>query len=495
MKAIITKSLMILGVIASSAALTTASPSRLNLITGNQGQQVRYVMTVPVKSPFEMARYAGWLRQQGYDVAGYRWKKGEIEVITDSAGILKLQQTKLKGLVTASKGLAPGQEKMDERYLNPAKVEQKLKALNAQFPQWTRLEQIGTSLQGRAIWALLLSTTPNARDARNLEKPSLIFDGMHHARELMTSEIVMDVAESVLGTLARKDRQWSPVLERWNIWVVPMLNVDGNNIVWTQNSMWRKNARGDGKNTFGVDINRNYSFNWNKCNGSSGSQGGQDYRGPSGGSEPETQALMKLGQLVQPTASLSYHSYSELVLYPYGCRGVVTGENALISKVATEVAKILPSDDGRGTYTPGTPWQLLYSVDGDSMSYMFGEFGALALTFEVNQEFQPSYDIKAATVAKHRKAWAYFLNRIDQNLLSLKVVDGRTNQPAMAQIGVLNIQQTQGEKPFRTNAAGSYFKVLDPGAYTILVQLKDGRQQQIQVQMNGQPQSQTVVIN
>lgn len=495
MKKLLIKSFLILGVIASSAALTTASPSRLNLMTSVQGERVRYVMTVPVKSPYEMARYAGWLRQQGYDVAGYRWRKGEIEVITDQVGIEKLQQNRLKGFVAASKGFNKGQEKIDERYLNPAKVEQKLKALNAQFPQWTRLEQIGTSLQGRAIWALLVSTTPQARNPRALEKPSLIFDGMHHARELMTSEVVMDVAESVLGTLARKDRQWSPILDRWNIWVVPMLNVDGNNIVWTQDSMWRKNARGQANKTFGVDINRNYPFNWNRCNGSSSSQGDQQYRGLAGGSEPETQAIMKLGQLVRPTASLSYHSYSELVLYPYGCRGVVTGENALISKVATEVANMLPSDDGKGSYTPGTPWQLLYSVDGDSMSYMFGEFGALALTFEVNQEFQPSYDLKAPTVAKHRKAWAYFLSRIDQNLFSLKVIDGRTNMPVMAQIGVSTIQQAQGEKPFRTNASGSYFKVLDPGTYTILVQLADGRKQQIQVQMNGQAQQQTVVIN
>lgn len=493
MKNIIQKLFVLVALLASTTALTTASPSRLTLVSDTGADHFRYVMKVPVKTPYEMAKYAGWLRQNGFDVAGYSWRKGEIEVITNDIGVQKLNQNKLQGLKIAAKGSLAA-EKIDSRYLDPNKVEQKLKALAAQFPQWTRLEQIGTSLQGRAIWALLLSTTPNVRDASYHEKPTLIFDGMHHAREIMTPEVVMDVAESTLGTLARKDRAWTPVLQNWNIWVVPMLNVDGNNIVWTQDSMWRKNAHSEGGRTFGVDINRNYSFNWNKCNGSSGSTGAQDYRGASASSEPETQALMKLAQMTRPTAYLSYHSYSELVLYPYGCRGVVTGENALISKVANEVAALLPTDSGRGTYTAGTPWQLLYSVDGDSMGYMFGEYGALALTFEINQEFQPDYDIKTATVVKHRKAWAYFLNRMNSNLLSLKVVDGKTGQPAAARIGIANIVQTQGEKPFQTNAMGNYFKVLDPGSYSILVELQDGRKQTFQIQMNG-AQSQVVTIN
>ena len=81
-----------------------------------------------------------------------------------------------------------------------------------------------------------------------------------------------------------------------------MLNVDGNNIVWTTDNMWRKNARGQGNNVYGVDLNRNYSYAWNSCNGSSGSTSSETYRGASAASEPETQALMKLGLMTVPTA-------------------------------------------------------------------------------------------------------------------------------------------------------------------------------------------------
>lgn len=453
-------------------------------------------MSAPARSPYDMAKYVGWLKQNDFDVAGFSWKKNEIEIITDEEGIKKLEQFKVRGKVIAARGPNYAQlESIDTRYLNPDKVEAKLKALNAQFPQVTKLVQIGSSFLGKPIWALLISTTPNSQTVEYYQKPSIIFDGMHHAREIMTPEVVMDVADTLLNPQVRRDQKWSQLIENWNIWIVPMLNVDGNNIVWTQDNWWRKNARAQNNNTYGVDINRNYAFKWNSCNGSSGSTASDTYRGASAASEPETQALIKLADAVIPTAYLSYHSYSELVIYPYGCKGVFTGENELLSRIGSELAKMLPSDSGGDTYTPGTPWQLLYSVDGDSAGHMFGEFGALSFTFEVNQEFQPKYELKEPTVIKHRKAWSYLLARMNQNLFSLKVIDGKTGTPAQAQIRIANIVVNQGEKPYRTNFAGNYFKVLDPGKYTFGVTLSDGRKTQFEIEMKGAPQQQTITVN
>jgi hypothetical protein len=476
--------------LASVLTLTTAATSSVQVLQTNfSGKGVPYTIKVNVKDALEMGHYAKILQKQGYDVAGYNWRKGEIQVITDSFGIEKLNQNHLQGYTLEQNELG-----LDQRYLNPAKTEQKLKDLNAKYPHLTKLEQIGTSIHGRAIWALLVSTTPQTETADYAAKPSIVFDGMHHAREVMTSEVVMDVAEYALDSIENNSAD-AEMLKRWNIWIVPMLNVDGNNLVWTKSSFWRKNAHSDSSGTYGVDINRNYPFNWNRCNGASNSKFNDAYRGTAGASEPETQALMKLAEEVRPTASLSYHSFSELVLYPYGCNGVLTGDNALVSSVANELAAMLPSDSGHGNYDPGTPWQLLYDVDGDSMSYLHGEFGSLAITFEINQQFQPNYDVKVPTVAKHRKAWLYFLSRLEKGLLSLKVVDARTNDVVPAQIGISNLQLVQGEKPFKTNSAGYFFKVLNAGDYTLTIQLADGRTQTVQVKMDSAPQNLTVVVN
>ncbi len=483
------------------AALTTAKLSWLNLVD-SENNKYRYKLEVPANTPFEMARYVEQLKQNDFDIAGFSWREKQIEIITNDEGLKKLEALKLKGKIletyspktlSSSNG---GFVRVDPQYLTPDKVTVKLKELNQRYPNLTRLEQIGTSHLGQPIWALLISSTPDIKDPQYYEKPSIIFDGMHHARELMTAEVVMDVADVLLSPQTRSNKRLQPILDQWNVWIVPMLNVDGRNIVTNQDKWWRKNARTENEKTFGVDINRNYSFNWNKCKGSSGNRNNDAYRGESAGSEPETQALMALAEKTIPTASLSYHSFSELVIYPYGCKGIFTGENQLLSRIASELADMLPSDSGGDdTYTPGTPWQLLYSVDGDSAGYMFGKFGAVSLTFEINLEFQPLYSLKEPTLIKHRKAWMYFMDRLNKNLFSLNVRDARTGKPTEAEIRIANIVLTQGESPYRTNAAGNYFKALDPGKYTFGVTLKDGRTSQFEIEMDGSPQQKMITVD
>jgi hypothetical protein len=460
-----------------------------------QGTKIyRYSIQTEMKSPLESGSTITWLRDHDFDIAGINWQKKQIEVITHDEGLALLNQNHFVGRILEEQILgSPSRLSFDSQYLNPEKVEAKLQALRDQFPQLTRLEKLGTSAQGRAIWGLLISTTPQAQDDRYFEKPTVIIDGLHHAREIMTPEVVMDVAETFLQT---PSAQSNDLLSRWNIWLVPMLNVDGSNLVWTKNPWWRKNVLTNQGSIYGVDVNRNYPYKWAACNGSSDSTSNDTYHGPSAGSEAETQALVKLGQATIPTAYLSYHSYSELVLYPYGCMNDVTGEAQLHDKIGHELAQILPSDSNDGSfYTPGPPWQILYGVDGDSMSYMHAEFGATAFSFEINQEFQPDYALRQPTIEKHRKAWSYFLNRIDQNLLTLNVVDGKTGKPAAATVDISTIALIKGEKPFHTNSAGNFFKVLDPGSYNLRVHLADGRQKDLVIQMAGHAQTQTVTVN
>jgi hypothetical protein len=296
----------------------------------------------------------------------------------------------------------------------------------------------------------------------------------------------MDVADHLLQGYTSGDPVAKQILDGWNIWVLPMLNVDGTNIVFTKDNFWRKNAASSGGTVYGTDINRNYPYRWADCNGSSTSRSAEDYHGTAAGSEPETHALMNLWEMAHPTASLSYHSYSELVLYPFGCDGALTGENALEEKIGNELAALLPNDTGTDHYEPGAPWKILYAVDGDSMDYVFAQYGALTYTFEVNEEFQPPYTMRQPTLDKHRKAWKYLLDRSSKNMLTLKVVDG-AGQPAAAQIGVSTIAHTQQEQPFTTNSGGIWFKVLDPGAYTITVKTATGTKS-VTVTMSGQPQ-------
>jgi len=451
------------------------------LATRNQVNLVRYYIQTPKPTPEGMRQLVGWLRQNQYDIAGTSLKRGFVEVVTDQNGIQRLQAQGLKGMPRTISKFSEGSP-INPNYLNPAKVEAALQALAKAFPQLTRLQQIGVSLQGRPIWALLISSTPSSNQMYT--KPSIIIDGMHHAREVMTSEIVLDVGQTFLQAIQAHNEGAINALSNWNIWIVPMLNVDGNNMVWTQNQMWRKNARDDRGQVYGVDINRNYPFKWGACHGSSDERQSQDYHGAGAASEPETMAMMKLGEFVIPAVSLSYHSYGELVLYPYGCEGLLSSQNNLQERVGNELASILPSDSGSGNYTPGTPWKILYSVDGDSMSFMHSAFGALAFTIEVNEDFIPPYSVRQPTLEKQRKGWQYLLTRSESSLLGVLVTDAQGNPIPQAQIE-LGIKFNAGEKAYKTNPAGYFFKVLEPGNYSIKATLPNGRSAQTVVSFSG----------
>jgi murein tripeptide amidase MpaA len=281
-------------------------------IQNNNAQNVQfryhYSIEVPNRSQVTLRQTAGWLVANGFDVAGVSLDQGRIDVITDDAGIQALQARGLRGYSKQVLVAGAKQSQVDARYYNPEKIEAKLKQIQAQYPKLTQLLTIGKSIQNRPIFALVLSTTPNVDQAAFHQKPTVLFDAMHHAREIMTPEVVMDIAESLLTGAQKGAGRAREVLTQMNVVVVPMLNVDGNSIVWASDNMWRKNAHKEGNNTFGVDINRNYPYRFAGCNGSSGSKGAQDYRGESGASEPETQALMALAEKIRPMGSISYHS-------------------------------------------------------------------------------------------------------------------------------------------------------------------------------------------
>ncbi len=448
---------------------------------------VRYTIQTDIRDAREMARFATQLIRQEYDVAGHNWRTGEIEVITNASGVAALTAAGHTGLQTMA-AVAP-----DPRFLNPATSAQKLQALAKAYPNLSRLEQIGTSIQGRPIFALLISNTPQKDDPKGAQKPSIIFDGVHHAREVMTAEVVMDVAEELL-TKQATNPAYKNIVENWMVWVVPILNVDGSNIVFSSTPMWRKNAHMTNNRIHGVDINRNYGFNWNGCRGSSGMPSSDIYRGASAGSEPETKALSSLAEMVRPTSSLSYHSYSELVLYSYGCESMNAADKILIAKIGRELADQLPIDRGTGTYTPGTPSEILYDVDGDSMDHIYAQYGALSYTFEVNQAFQPSYNLRQPTVEKHRKAWSWFFERMSKNLLTVTTVNGKTRKAEPVELEIDTVVHKNGELPLRSNAAGRFFKVLDPGAYVVTAKLSDGTRTSMTVEMNGEPKSVTLVV-
>lgn len=420
---------------------------------------------------YQMTNYESAMRAIGrlhLDTAGVDINSQTIDIVADAESH-KLVEA-ISGVTATLVVPTAAVDAPDEGYHTSQEVEAELRDLAAKFPSIVHLESIGKSVEGRDIWAVKISDNPTIRET---EEPTMLYNSMHHAREVMTTEVAMDTAEFLTERYGQ-DPQVTNWVDNNEIWIVPMLNVDGNNKVWTANSMWRKNTRGG----YGVDLNRNYPYKWNTCGGSSGSTWSQTYRGPSPASEPETRALMNLVERVRPVFNISYHSYSEMVLYPYGCQGEHTATREIVEGIGIKMAEALPSDRSSGHYTPGTPWEILYSVDGGDVDWMYGEYGVIPYVIELNstsEGFQPSYSRwRDVTVEKMRSAWSMLLDRVEGSGIRglVNISNGRNPSDIKVRIESLDKPMLVAQT-LPLNPDGTFHFVVKPGMYSI--SLTDGQ--------------------
>ena len=229
-------------------------------------------------------------------------------------------------------------------------------------------QTIGTSYEGRPILAFRVSDNPNIDE----NEPEVLYTALHHAREpnsLMQMMYFMHYLLSSYGT----DPEVTCLLDTRELYFVPVLNPDGYIYNHTTDpnggGMWRKNRRDNMDGTFGVDLNRNYAANWAFDNtGSSPNTNSDTYRGTSGFSEPETQAIRDFCNSREFRLSLNYHTFGNLLIYPFGyIPNLLTPDSATY----TAYAKLLTAENqykyGTGVETVG------YVTNGDSDDWMYSE--------------------------------------------------------------------------------------------------------------------------
>jgi hypothetical protein len=130
----------------------------------------------------------------------------------------------------------------------------------------------------------------------NEDEPEGHFDALHHAREPGSYTCMIYAMWNLLENYGT-DPEMTYLVDNRELYFVPVVNVDGflYNILTNPGGggMWRKNRRDNGGGIYGVDLNRNYSYQWGYDNiGSSPEPSSSTYRGPDPASEPETQAMM-----------------------------------------------------------------------------------------------------------------------------------------------------------------------------------------------------------
>ncbi|MDM8546704.1 M14 family metallopeptidase [Candidatus Venteria ishoeyi] len=259
-------------------------------------------------------------------------------------------------------------------------LDAEISRLAASYPHLIHAFIAGYSHEGRPLWVLRLSDNPQQYEA---EEPTVWMDGLHHAREVITGEILLQLAD-YLATAYAQDSQIQDLLNNRNLLLMPCVNPDGyaynQQIAPQGGGLWRKNRSANADGSFGVDLNRNYATAWGDAwAGSSGNPQSTQYRGEMAFSEPETAALAQLWSQQHPQLALSLHSYGEYWMFPWGFQPA-----PIVDEIWFREQAALMTQDNH--YRVDSAWNLFGSSNGATDDYLYDTYGTLVYTVEVGTQ-------------------------------------------------------------------------------------------------------------
>ncbi len=262
-----------------------------------------------------------------------------------------------------------------------------LDSMHQNHPELAGTKQsLGHSIENRDLWMIKISDHVDQDE----DEPEVLYTALHHAREpagMMALMYFMDYLLDRYGS----DPEVTYLVDHREMFFVPVVNPDG--YVYNQQKypdgggQWRKNRRNNGNGWYGVDLNRNYGYKWGYDDyGSSPYPFSDTYRGSAPFSEPETQAIRDFVQSRHFALAINYHTYSDLLIYPWGYVNALTPDSTIYKIYATFLTNVNRYNFGTGEETVN------YDVNGDSDDWLYGEQSAKAKILAVTPEVGNSSD-------------------------------------------------------------------------------------------------------
>lgn len=309
----------------------------------------------------------------------------------------------------------------DAGFHDYAELTAELDRVASTYPALARKSSIGTSYGGRQLWLTKISDNVGTDE----NEPEVLFTCGQHAREHLTIEMCLYLVAELTGRYA-SDSRIRGLVDSREIWIVTNMNPDGSeyDVATGSYRSWRKNRQpNSGSSYVGTDLNRNWSYQWGCCGGSSGSTSSSTYRGPAPFSAPETARVRDfvnsrvVGGRQQITANIDFHTYSQLVLWPYGYTRADTapGLNADQQAALSTLGRNMAATNG---YTPEQASDL-YITDGDINDWLWGQYRIFSYTFEMYPSsssgggFYPPDEIIARETSRNRAATLLLLDAAD----------------------------------------------------------------------------------
>ncbi|MEI6764836.1 MAG: M14 family zinc carboxypeptidase [Bacteroidota bacterium] len=226
----------------------------------------------------------------------------------------------------------------------------------------------GHTIENRSLYYVRISDNPDVDEP----EPEVLYSALTHAREPMGMQQLIFYMWYLLENY-NTNTEIHNLLNNLELYFVPCVNADGYERNHTTNTngggMWRKNRRNNGDGTYGVDLNRNYGYQWGYDNtGSSPTTSSETYRGTAGFSEPETQIMKGFCESRSFVTSIDWHCYGNYLIYPYSYMASLLTPDSNVYKAYSQ---LMVHENG---YLQGTPFQTLgYTANGGSIDWFYGE--------------------------------------------------------------------------------------------------------------------------
>ena len=386
--------------------------------------------------------------------------------------------------------------RLDQSYKDPQMVEDLLTAYHRKYPDVTRLKKVGRSHRGRTIWAIKISDNPQDDE----DEPSVLLSGGHHASELLAVEYPLDAMAQLLERYGR-DRTITKWIDEMEIYVVPLVNPDGNAMfIHETRFATRKNARDTNHDGVhdpfeGVDLNRNYPFGWGK-EGSSGRSFSRYFRGLGPGSEPESASMMALAHRQHFAASISFHTVGRAVFSPYTVKGVQNPDPDVALAVAMDmVAAVEPRDDEEEYEVRPNG----YPVAGSDQDWYLHAHGTLAYIVE-GTHHNPPLSVRQRAIDVARPLWQTLLDRVASGSRISGHVKTAADKPLEAEVKIVRRGGKSGlhaGERWTSRALDGRFDrlVIGPGKYTVTVTAAGYQPRSQDIRVRSKPTSIDIILD
>ncbi len=355
-----------------------------------------------------------------------------IEIVKDDYVIaygndIELAQIKKLGWLQASSNLADEMRQQDfptkdSAYHNYAELTEAIQTLAQKNSDIVRLSSVVKTQEGHDIWVLRITSDFNTAST----KPGSIFMGGHHAREHLSVEMPLMLAQYLVDQYHAGNARVISLINSRDIHIIPAVNPDGMEYDIKDGSykMWRKNRTRNSDGTYGVDLNRNYGFQWG-TGGSSNTPSSDTYMGTKAFSEIETKAIRDYIETNSNiTVLLTVHSFSKLILYPWGHKysGIETAADKQVHEV---MAKKMAEWNG---YAPQQS-SALYIASGDTTDWSYGVHKIISFTFELDPAnngyggggFYPGAGVIQPVFQKNIEPFLYLIDYSDNPYRSINI--------------------------------------------------------------------------